>query len=72
MKDGKEFSFSNRDFDWRVSDAKDVCLDKMLEIKSLFDSETITIKGVKNTDEVADYLGFNESQQNKLNELFAE
>ena len=48
------------------------CLDKMLEIKSLFDSETITIKGVKNTDEVADYLGFNESQQNKLNELFAE
>ena len=72
MKDGKEFSFSNRDFDWRVSGAKDVCLDKMLEIKSLFDSETITIKGVKNTDEVADYLGFNESQQNKLNELFAE
>ena len=72
MKDGKEFSFSNRDFDRRVSVAKDVCLDKMLEIKSLFDSETITIKGVKNTDEVADYLGFNESQQNKLNELFAE
>ena len=36
MKDGKDFSFSNRDFDWRVSGAKDICLDKMLEIKSLF------------------------------------
>lgn len=72
MKDGKDFSFSNRDFDWRVSGAKDICLDKMLEIKSLFDDEAITIKGSKNTDEVADYLGFNESQQTKLNELFAE
>ena len=72
MKDGKDFSFSNQDFDWRVSGAKDICLDKMLEIKSLFDSEAITIKGAKNTDEVADYLGFNESQQNKINELFAE
>ena len=71
MKDGKTFSFSNRDFDWRVSGAKDICLDKMLEIKSLFDAEAITIKGAKNTDEVADYLGFNESQQNKLNELFS-
>ena len=72
MKDGKNFSFSNRDFDWRVSGAKDICLDKMLEIKSLFDSEAITIKGAKNTDDVADFLGFNESQQAKLNELFAE
>lgn len=72
MKDGKDFSFSNRDFDWRVSGAKDICLDKMLEIKSLFDSEAITIKGAKNTDDVADFLGFNESQQAKLNELFAE
>lgn len=72
MKDGKNFSFSNRDFDWRVSGAKDICLDKMLEIKSLFDSKAITIKGAKNTDDVADFLGFNESQQAKLNELFAE
>ncbi len=72
MKDGKYFSFSNRDFDWRVSGAKDICLDKMLEIKSLFNSETIAIKGAKNTDEVADFLSFNESQQTKLNELFAE
>ena len=72
MKDGKNFSFSNRDFDWRVSCAKDVCLDKMLEIKSLFYSEMITIKGAKNTDDVAEFLGFNESQQIKLNELFAE
>ena len=72
MKDGKDFSFSNRDFDWRVSGAKDICLDKMLEIKSLFDSEMITIKGAKNADNVADYLGLNESQQAKLNELFAE
>ncbi len=72
MKDGEEFSFSNRDFDWRVSGAKDICLDKMLEIKSLFDSECITIKGAENTGKVAKDLGFNESQQNKLNKLFTE
>lgn len=72
MKDGKDFSFSNRDFDWRASGAKDICLDKMLEIKSLFDSEAITIKGAKNTVDVADFLGFNESQQTKLKELFTE
>ena len=72
MKDGRDFSFSNRDFDWRQSSANDICLDKMLEIKSLFDSEAITICGADNTDEVADYLAFNESQRNKLNELFRE
>ena len=72
MNNGKNFSFSNRDFDLHVSGVKDICLDKMLEIKSLFDAEEITIKGAKNTNEVADYLGFNESQHAKLNELFTE
>ena len=72
MKDGKNFSFSDQDFDWRVSSAKDICLNKMLEIKSLFNPETITIKGAENTDEVADDLGFNESQRTKINKLFAE
>lgn len=72
MKDGKDISFSNRDFDWRVSSEKDFCLDKMLEIKSLFDSEAITIKGAENTGEVADYLGLSEAQKAKLNGLFAE
>ena len=72
MKDGKDFSFSNRDFDWRTSGIKDICLDKMLEIKHLFGADSITIKGAKNVNKVADDVGLNESQRAKLNELFAD
>lgn len=71
MKDGKSFSFSNGDFDWRIPDTKDVCLDKMLEIKGLFDSDNITIKGADDIDEVSDYFEFNEQQRKKLQLLFS-
>ena len=71
MKDGKSFSFSNGDFDRRVPDTKDVCLDKMLEIKGLFDSDNITIKGADDIDEVSDYFEFNEQQRKKLQLLFS-
>ena len=72
MKDGKKFSFSNRDFDWRVTGAKDHCLNKMLEVKSLFKPDSITVKGAKNIDEVSDFLGFDEQQRAKLQQLFYE
>ena len=72
MKDGKTFSFSNRDFDWRVSGSKDNCLDKMLEVKNLFNPDSITIKGANNIGEVSDFLGFDEQQEAKLKLLFAE
>ena len=48
-----------------------VCLDKMLEIKSLFDSETITIVKSKNITKVANDLGLNESQKAKFYKLFS-
>jgi len=72
MKDGKTFLFSNRDFDWRVSGAKDNCLDKMLEVKNLFNPNSITIKGANNIGEVSNFLGFDEQQEAKLKLLFAE
>ena len=72
MKDGKTFSFSNRDFDRRISGAKDNCLDKMLEIKSLFNPDLITVKGAKNISEVSEFLGFDEQQAAKLRQLFTE
>ena len=72
MKDGKTFLFSNRDFDWRVSGAKDNCLDKMLEVKNLFNPNSITIKGANTIGEVSDFLGFDEQQEAKLKLLFAE
>lgn len=72
MKDGKTFSFSNRDFDRRISGAKDNCLDKMLEIKSLFNPDLITVKGAKNIREVSEFLGFDEQQEAKLRQLFTE
>ena len=72
MKDGKTFSFSNGDFDWRVSGSKDNCLDKMLEIKKLFPPNAITIKGAKNISDVSDFFGFNEQQETKLKLLFSD
>ena len=72
MKDGKTFSFSNRDFDLRLSGAKDNCLDKMLEIKSKFKPDSITVKGSENINEVSAFLKFNEQQQAKLQQLFTE
>ena len=72
MNDGKIFSFCNRDFNRHISGVNDICLDKMLEIKHLFGADSITIKGAKNVNKVADDVGLNESQRAKLNELFAD
>ncbi len=71
MTDGKVFSFSNRDFYRWDSDTKDVCLDKMLEIRRLFDPEEITVKGTEDIGEVSAYYSFTEQQQEKLAELFS-
>lgn len=72
MKDGKVFSFSNRDFGWRASGDKDDGLDKMLEVKNLFNPDSITIKGANNIGEVSDFLGFDEQQEAKLKLLFSD
>ena len=71
MKDGNDFTFSNRDFDWRVSGAKDKCLDKMLEIKGLFSPDAVTVEGADKIDKVSDFLGLNEQQRAKLQALFS-
>lgn len=70
MKDGKDFRFSNENF-MNVSNEKDTSLDKMLEIKSLFDPEAITVNGAENIDEISNSFDFNEQQKSKLKELFA-
>lgn len=70
MKDGKSFAFSNRDFDWRKDNYRELCLEKMLEIKSSFASDLITIKGEHNVKKVADYLGLNDEQTQLLQKLF--
>ena len=71
MSDGKSFYFSNRDFNRDIPEGHDFYLDKMLEIKSLFPSESITVDGARNLDEAAERLKLNEEQKNKLRELMS-
>lgn len=70
MSDGQRFSFSNRDFYWRQSNRKDLCLEKMVEIKALFSPDQITIKGADDVDKVAAYISLDESQTQRLHQLF--
>lgn len=70
MKDGKSFTYSNRDFDWRKDDHRETCLEKMLEIKSFFTRDKITIKGEHNVEKVVNYLGLDDKQTILLQELF--
>lgn len=72
MYDGKDFLFTNRDFDYRLDETKDISLDKMLEIKNLFNANAITVKGTDLLDEIAVQLSLNKEQKNKLNELLSE
>ena len=71
MHSGRSFSFSNRDFGEKGNAHKELSLHRMLEIKSLFPSDRITIKGTENVDKVANYLGLNESQIQQLYLLFS-
>lgn len=70
MTDGKTFTFSNRDFDWREPNSKEMCLKRMIAIKALFSPDKITIKGANNIEKVADYLGLNDDQLQLLRNLF--
>lgn len=70
MKDGKTFTYSNRNFDWRKDDHRETCLEKMLEIKSFFTRDKITIKGEHNVEKVVNYLGLDDKQTILLQELF--
>lgn len=71
MKNGKSFTFSNRDFDWREPNYQERCLNQMLVIKTLFTPDAITIEGEHNIEKVADYLGMNDEQKQLLRELFS-
>lgn len=71
MKDGKSFTFSSGDFNRREPNYQERCLNKMLDIKTFFTPDAITIKGEHNIDEVADYLGMNDEQKQLLQELFS-
>ncbi len=71
MKDGKSFTFSNRDFNWREPNCQERCLKKMLDIKTFFTPDAITIKEKHSIDKVADYLGMNDEQKQLLQELFS-
>lgn len=70
MSDGQRFSFSNRDFYWRQSNRKDLCLEKVMELKALFSPDQITIKGADDVDKVAAYIALDEAQTQKLHQLF--
>lgn len=70
MTDGKSFTFSNRDFDWRKPDYQEMCLCKMIDIKALFAPDMITIKGENNIEKVVDDLGLNDEQTLLLHKLF--
>lgn len=69
--DGEKYTFDNRDFDWRANNSRTVSLEKMLEIKNLFSKEAITIKGSENIDDVSEFYGMTEVQQEKLVKLFS-
>jgi hypothetical protein len=70
MDDGKAFTFSDRDFDSRIADDTDHSLEKMLEIKSYFEADQISIKGAEHIDDVADYHNMNDQQKQLLLKLF--
>lgn len=68
MEDGNTFTFSRLDF---IADSEDVYLDTMLEIKSFFDTEDITIEDAEDVDRIADYLELDAEQRKKLKKLFS-
>lgn len=70
MTDGKSFTFSNRDFDWHEPDYQEMCLHKMIDIKSLFAPDRITIKGENNIGKIVDDLNLNDEQAQLLQKLF--
>lgn len=71
MKDGESFSFSSSEFVNNKEDYHKNCIYRMLEIKSLFPSEQITIKGEEDLQKVIDDTGMNEEQIKLLNQLFS-
>ena len=70
MDDGKAFTFSDRDFDSRIADDTDHSLEKMLEIKSYFEADQISIIGAEHIDDVANYHNMDDHQKLLLLKLF--
>ena len=70
-KDGKHVTFKADDFDWQTPSGRDAHLDRMLEIKTLFAPEDITVKGEEKIDAAASNHNLNEQQREKLYRLFS-
>ena len=68
--DNKNNIFSNRDFEGQKEGSKDITLDKMLEIKSLFPSSAITVSGKEDLEKVIEYCKLSDFQAQKLYMLF--
>lgn len=72
MKDGKRFTFSQSDFRGAGAEVHTVALDKMLEIKALFDPWNVTVEGAYWVDQLARYHDLDTQQTGKLQQLFSE
>ena len=69
MTDGEKFFFSAGNFDGNYA-TNEKRLDKLLEIKALFDKSKITVTGADKIDEIIKDMKLNESETAKLNKLF--
>ncbi len=72
MKDGKRFTFSQSDFRGAGAEVHTVALDKMLEIKALFDPWNVTVENAYWVDQLAEYYDLDTQQTGKLQRLFSE
>ncbi len=72
MKDGKRFTFSQSDFRGAGAEVHTVALDKMLEIKALFDPWNVTVENAYWVDQLARYHNLDTQQTGKLQQLFSE
>ena len=61
--DGNSFTFKYGDFDNKS-------LDKMLEIKSLFDADSVTVTDADDVDKTIESLNLTSQEAEKLNQLF--
>lgn len=61
--DGNSFTFKYGDFDNKS-------LDKMLEIKSLFDADSVTVTDADDVDKIIENLNLTTQEAEKLNQLF--
>lgn len=69
--DGKSITFSIDEFNLSIPEGKDIYLETMLHLKSLFPSDKITITGRSDVGKVADEWNMTDEQIKKLEEIFS-